>query len=226
VTPPSEPLIRRLRGLVARRGESVDAFSARIGMPSGHLQAALDGISPMTVDELVAILEALDLGHDELAAALRQGADPLPYEAPFGLEDDLDDDLDDEPDLASALDPTDNQVRQLFEVGFGLQCDFFFHAAVSRLEGSGVPRAVLERYRDGLLPIKLDALYHRYNEPRYEPAGVRLMLSFDSVYDCFFPWDAIQRITFSPVAPEPPTQQPEPEPEPPGRKAPFLRLVE
>jgi len=217
VSTPGQQSIQRLRSSLIDAGLSTGDLAARAELPLSQVQAMLDGIRPVTVDELAALAQALDLS----LADLFEPADALPYEAP----DLAVDTLDEEPDLDAALDPTGNQPMQLFQVGFGLGCDFFFHALSGELSGSGIPSAVLDRYRDGILPIKLDAAFHRYNDPRYTPAGIHLKLSFDDVYDCFFPWTAVQRIIFSPVAPEP-EPEPGPEPEPEPRKAPFLRLVE
>jgi hypothetical protein len=172
----------------------------------------------MTVDELILLTQALELSPADLGLPSDDAYDPP------------DVDLTEEGDvgLGAAIDPFGNQPRQLFEVGFALGCDFFFRAAVDQLEGSGVPPAVLERYAGGDLPIKLDAQYHRYNEPRFENDGLGIKLSFDDVYECFFPWSAFRQIVFFP-APPPVVPEPEPEPEepPPGKgRPPFLRLVE
>lgn len=207
--------IGRLRFSVAENGLSTDELAMRAGLPAGHVQAMLDGIRPATLDELDALAQALDLSVVDL---LQEPVD-LPYDAPDGGADLSLNLPDGAPDLELALDPAGNQPMQLFQVGFGLGCDFFFHATAADLGESGIPSGVLQRYRDGILPIKLDAAFHRYNEPRYTPEGIHLKLSFDDVYDCFFAWTAIQRVIFSPVAPEP-------EPEPEARKVPFLRLVE
>lgn len=160
-------------------------------------------------------------------------ANELPYDSPFDADTPYDApsgtlDLDSEEIyLDDALDPEGNQVRQLFEVGFGLGCTFFFQAKTALLQESGVPRAVLERYADRELPIQLDAAYHAYNEPEYTTHGVTLKLSFDAIYTCTFPWAAITRLAFFPEPPPEPEPEPEEEEEPPsGGRPPFLRLVE
>ena len=213
---PGQQVVQHLRNACVEAGVSAAELASRTDIPTAQVQAMLDGIRAVTIDELAALASALDV---ELADLL-PGREPEPYDIPDFVAPAFDR-LTDEPDLEEVLDPGGNQGQQLFQVGFGLGCDFFFHALTSELAGSGIPSAVLGRYREGILPIKLDAAYHRYNEPRYTTEGIHLKLSFDDVYDCFFPWSAIQRIIFSPVAPEP-----EPEPEPERPKAPFLRLVE
>lgn len=239
MTTPSEPLLHQLRALAEARGLSAERLAVRAGLDPGELSATLHGERAMTVDQLILITQALDLTPEELGLPseptgprpVAADDEPLPYDAPG---DPIDDNLDDGPDLSVAsdasngpdeldlaVDPYDNHIRQLFQVGFALGCDFFFHADASELTDSGVPAAVLERYKSSVLPIKLDAAYHQYNDPRYERAGLWLKLSFDDVYDCYFPWSAVKRVIFSPIAPEP-----EPEPDKPKGPAPFLRLVE
>jgi len=174
----------------------------------------------MTVDELILLTQALDLEPRDVGLTLQGDYDP-PGPAAAEAE---------EPALAIAdvLDPFGNQARQIFEVGFTLGCDFFFRAAADQLAESGVPASVLARYDGGDLPIKLDAQYHSYNEPRFEREGLWIKLSFDDVYECLFPWASFRQIVFFPSAP-PAEPEPEPEPEePPAGKprAPFLRLVE
>ena len=99
-----------------------------------------------------------------------------------------------------------------------------FITKIDALGSSGVPAAVLAQYKNGVLPIRLDAAYHRYNAPRYDDGGVTLTLSFDALYDCRFPYLAFQQVVFFP---EPATAQPTPEPEPPAPDdaRPTLRLV-
>lgn len=218
MTGPSQPLLQHLRALIGDRGLSTGELAERSGISAPHLLAALSGISPMTVDELLLITQALELDPTDLVQL--DGGDADLYDLPLGDAPSLD-----EPALADALDPSGNHIMQLFEVGFGLGCDFFFHADGSQLGESGLPRSVEERYRSTVLPIKLDAAFHVYNEPRYSPEGIHLKLSFDDVYDCFFPWSSVQRVIFTPLPPPEP-DQPEPHDDPSTPSAPFLRLVE
>ena len=140
--------------------------------------------------------------------------------------DDDDDDDDDELSPAAAVDPFGNQPRQLIEIAFGLGCDFLFLARITDLGSSGIPEAVLRRYENREIPIKLDAAYHSYNKPIYTDETLTLTLSFDSLYDCTFPWASIRQVIFSPVTPEAPAKKPEPPKDTTSPKKPFLRLVE
>ncbi|TVQ91878.1 MAG: XRE family transcriptional regulator [Deltaproteobacteria bacterium] len=215
---PSTPLLQDLRQRIAERGVATKDLARVTGILPPQLDAILSGISPMTVDELLTIGEALELSPADFGWLDPEHEQPL-YDAVFDEEEDFS-------DLVSTLDPAGNHAWQLFEIGFGLGCDFFFHADGQQLEGSGLPQSVIERYRASVLPIKLDAAYHVYNEPRYSAEGIELKLSFDEVYDCFFPWTAVQRVIFSPLPPpEPPSPQPDEEDDEPAG-APFLRLVE
>ncbi len=121
-----------------------------------------------------------------------------------------------------------NQAEQLFKFGFALGVDMHFLAQASMLKESGLPETVLERFPD-LLPIKLDAAFHRFNKPRYFPEGLQLSLSFDTIRTCLFPWEAIRQVSFFPEPPIVETTEPadSDSPRKPGRgKAPpALRLV-
>lgn len=185
----------------------------------------------MTVDELILLSQALSLSPEDLGVEVPEGAtaeedEDQPYDPPelgtVGLP---------EPqgvavELEDVVDPFGNHARQLFEVGFSLGCTFFFLAKADQLAESGVPASVLGRYADGDLPIQLDAAYHPYNEPRFEPAGVHLKLSFDAIYECYFPWTAIHRVTFFPELVEDDDETSGDEADDSGKGAPFLRLVE
>lgn len=214
---PSEPLLRWLRKLLQERKLTAAGLAEGAGIERQRVRHLLSGGEAMTVDELLQITKALDLSPTDfgLAADLPPGSEeepPAPEEVPQGL-------------LQQALDPYGNQPRQLFEVGFALGLDFLFLVKADELSGSGVPVAVLDRYAGRDLPIKLDAAYHQYNEPRYEEDGVSLTLSFDSLYQCRFPWSAIRQLIFFPAAPLTPTED-EPEEEEAAPKRPHLRLVE
>ena len=114
----------------------------------------------------------------------------------------------------------------MFRTAFALGCDFFFLAEAAQLEDSGVPGHVLKQYDGQELPIKLDAAYHSYNEPRYHSESITLTLSFDQLYECTFPYSSVKRFVLFPVPFEAPTQ-PEPPPEEPEDRSsvPHLRLV-
>lgn len=223
---PSAPLVERLGQILESRGLSVAALALRTGIHRDRLQPVLNGTEAMTVDELIQLSQGLELAPEDLVLDGVPEPDMLPYEPPSASVDSLFAEEDVELSVIDAVDPMGNHVRQLFEVGFGLGCTFFFQAETSQLQDSGVPAAVLKQYRGGEVPIQLDAAYHAYNEPEFDAHGVTMKLSFDAVYTCTFPWSSIQRIAFFPEVPEPEDEPEEDDDEPPSGGPPFLRLVE
>lgn len=219
---PSEPLLRWLRQLLQQRKLTAPGLAEQAGIERARVRQILAGSDPMTVDELLQISKALSLSPADLGLAGGEPSDVMPpvVDEPAPLDDEI---------LGTplALDPLGNHPRQLFEVAFALGCDFLFLIQTKDLVDSGVPKAVLDRYGDRDLPIKLDAAYHGYNNPRYDDAGIALTLSFDSLYECRFPWTSIHQFVFYPAPPAPPPPE-EPEEEEPPKKPgrPFLRLVE
>lgn len=207
----TDNLLGLLRRLMQQRGIQVAALAEKTGIARGHLRKVLTGSQPMLVDELVAVSTALDIQPHELGVAdVTQLADadvPVPP--------------------AQAIDPFGNHTEQLFKIGFALGCDFAFVARADALADSGVPAPVLAKSPSGKLAFTLDARYHPDNDPRYDPEGITLTLSFDRLVDCRFPYASVVQMSFSPVAAE--RIEPESEPEPteekkkPGR--PHLRLV-
>jgi hypothetical protein len=135
--------------------------------------------------------------------------------------------------LAEAPDALGNLPRQVLQLGFALGIDLFVLLDVRQLAGSNVPPAVLQRFPD-TLPIKLEARYHAHNRPRYRDDTLEIVLSFDALYTCTFPWTAFREVRFllpeEPLRVAPPTSGPEtpapPEPDPPRPGGgPFLRVV-
>jgi hypothetical protein len=252
---PSDPLLRWMRERMQERKLSTAALAMSAGLPASRVRHVLSGQEPMTIDELLLFGKALDISPadfgalpDGLEVTEEDTADApraaKPTTRPFlremeTIEEDFEDELDDafdnaddedddEDELspAAAVDPFGNHPRQLIEIAFGLGCDFLFLARASDLADSGVPEAVLRRYDNREIPIKLDAAYHQYNKPIYTDETLTLTLSFDALYECTFPWASIRQVIFFPVPPEAPAKKPEPPPENVGPKKPFLRLVE
>lgn len=207
-----EPLLALLRKAMERREVTVAELAQRAGMERARLRRVLKGSEPLTVAELMTLSATLELKPEDLGLpGTPEGVDLVPDGPSLGIA---------QAPFVPVVDPMGHITEQLFRIAFSLGCDFFFLADTTQLEGSGIPDAVLSRYRGKDFPIKLDAAYHRHNAPRYEPSGVHLRLSFDRVVDCHFPWSAIRQVVFFPPAPDP---VPEPAPIP---IRPRLRLVE
>ncbi|MBA2321954.1 MAG: helix-turn-helix transcriptional regulator [Deltaproteobacteria bacterium] len=207
---PSDPLLDWLRKKLDEKGMNTARIAEVAGLPRARVRKLLVGAEPMLVDELLAITKALELTPTELAAA-GEISDPEPPGLRVAHEEE-------EPE-GPRVDAWGNQPRQLFEVAFALGCDFFFLLDGAQLEGTKLPASVIAQYRGRDLPIKLDAKYHAYNDPKYDDASITLSLSFDALYTCRFPWSAIKQVIFFPVAPEPD------EPDEPDAPGPQLRLV-
>lgn len=220
---PSEPLLDWIRNHIKAKGLNTAALAEKAGLPRGRTRKILGGSEPMELDEFLLLSQALDITPQDL------GLGEVEVE---GLEEP-------EEEPASELrvaapheeqrlevNPWGNQVEQSFRFAFELGCDFLFQAAADELEGSGLPRKVLETWAGREVPIKLDAAYHQYNNPRYDPGGITLTLSFDALYECRFPWSAIRTVLLFPAPPEPELEpELEEEEEPAAKGAPFLRLV-
>lgn len=203
----SDPVLSWLRTLIEKRGMNTAEVAQKAKLPRARVRKILTGTEPMWVDELLQISTALEVSPSDMG--LPEGTpEALPESDPEALPHVA---------LPVKVDAWGNHPEQLFQVAFGLGCDFYFAAEVAQLADSGVPQNVRDQYRDGNLGIRLDAMFHKANAPRYEPEAITLTLSFDQLYDCRFPWTSIQQIVFFPLRPEPPVQE-----EP---KKPHLRLV-
>jgi len=216
---PSEQLVRFIREKAQEKGLNTAALAAAVDMSRPELKHVLAGNTPLTVDLLVGLSAALDLGPEDLAAAGMSGTDAEmaeaekePVASPIRKRQTL-------TDLPS-LDPYGNHAEQILRLGFALGCDIHLVLHSDRLEDTGVPEATIEQFPD-LLPIKLDAEYHHHNDPRFTPGGVQLVLSFDALYTAVLPWEAFAQITLIPIEPELGDV-----PEPPSGQHPHLRLID
>lgn len=214
---PSDPLLAWLRKHLDRKGWNTARVAEEAGLDRARVRKVLAGHEPMLVDELLAISRSLELTPADMAGV--DLPEPVPgaeavqlHVADEGLDDTL-----------PRVDPWGNQPEQLVRVAFLLGCDFLVAFDTTQLDGSGVPEATLVSYRGKSkdLAIKFDAAFHKYNQPRYDPLGLTVQLSFDAVYTCRFPWTAFRQVIFFPVASEP-TDEPEELPTP---GVPHLRLV-
>lgn len=215
---PSEPLLKWLRTTIQERNLTTASVAADAKLPRQRVRKVLTGKEDMTVDELLTITQSLGLTPEELGlAGVEIAEEPEPVEVAAVPA------TPDTPDAGVRVDRWGNQPAQLLRAAFDLGCDVLFVTDTAALEGSGVPEATLASYKGRALPIKLDALYHKHNQPEFEPSGLSVTLSFDTLRRCHFPWTAIQQVVFFPAPPE------EPEPEetevPDEEPVPFLRLV-
>ena len=217
---PSEPLLSWLRELIRKRGLNTAAVADRAKLPRARVRQLLAGTEPMLVDELMRLSEALSIAPSDMG--LPDPGEDGPVGPPLPLP----------PEPPDPFDAFGNHPEQIFRMAFGLGIDFFFLCDAAELGDSGVPGHVLNQYKGRELPIKLDAAYHSYNDPRYSPLGLTLTLSFDQLYECTFPWKAVKQFILFPLAPVAPAE-PDPEggdddsdeDEPPSKGVPHLRLV-
>lgn len=213
---PSAPLLQVLRDLVKKKGLTSASVADSTGIDRKRARRVLAGKDPMTVDELLLFGNALDLSPEDLAFPLPEApAEPMPT---IGLASASAAEVPEAEDDRIDLDMWGNHPEQLFRTAFKLSIDFLVLLDTAYLVDSGIPKTVLRQYNGKDLPLKFDAAYHPYNAPRYGDDAVTVSLSFDSVYDCTFPWAAFKQFVFYPAAPEP-----DEEPEEPER--PTLRLV-
>lgn len=196
-----------------RRGRTVADVAQQAALDRGRLRRVLKGTDGLLVDELITLSQVLQLAPSDLGV----DADDIPAAATAapGLRL-VDVDAPAQVAPSVSVDPWGNHVEQLFRVGFGLACDFFFLSDAAQLMESGVPDSVLSRFRGKDLPIKLDAAFHRHMDPQYGEHGIRLVLSFDTLRACTFPWAAVRQVVFFPAPVEAAPVEPE---------RPKLRLV-
>lgn len=204
---PSDPMLAFLRDAVRRKALTTQALSEKTGLDRSVLKRRLAGTEAMTLDDLVLLSQALELTMDELPGPAGGGVATVS-------------DTDDEPE---GPDPTGNLPLQVVRLAFALGIDVMLMFDAKQLGGSGVPDAVLSRFAE-ILPIRLEARFHRHNKPVFGPDGFQCVLSFDRLYTCEFPWTAFRQVHFVLPVEEPVVPEPEPEPPKPAGK-PFLRVV-
>lgn len=218
---PGEQVVRWLRSELDRKGLNVPALAAMMGRPRTSVRRLFSGSVAMTIDDLFEIVEALDLNLNDLVRLEAMPDVPevedIPEAAPavVGLVV-----PDEEPSVLTAHAPTGNQSELLFRVAFEAEMDIVFSAKTEDLQDSGVPVTVLDQYKGRHLTIRLDAAYRHHQQPEFEEDGLRVRLSFDQIYSCFFPWTCIARFFFEPEAPDVPDPGDENE-----DTGPTLRLV-
>ena len=219
MTRPSDPLLTWLRKHLADRGWNTARLAQAAGIERARARKILAGTEPMWVDELLGITRALELSPHDLEGVDLPDPSSSPATAPLRMA------AAGEAVPVTAVNPWGNQPEQLVRVAFAMGCDFFLLIDTAQLVDSGVPAAVLAQYRGRDLPIKLDAAYHPYNQPRYSPADLTLTLSFDALYDCRLPWSAFKQVIFFPLPPDPEPPATAEEAPAPAPGVPHLRLV-
>jgi len=214
-TRPSAPLLALLRDTSKKKGLNTAALAQAANIDRKRLKHVLTGREPLTVDELIQISEAMEIGPEDLGMA-------IPDVETDTTEATLESLSSPEECLEPNVNPYGNHAEQILQVGFALGCDVFFLVDGKQLEGTGVPKSIQQRFADQM-PIRLEAAYHRHNDPKYLPEGLQVRLSFDAVYTCTFSWSSIRQITLFPAPPSEP-EPPEVEEEQPPMGG-HLRLV-
>lgn len=226
---PSEPILEWLRNTIKTKGVTVAALADASGEKRAVVRRVLAEQEPLTVDQLIQWTKVLELGMEDFAgisSVMQQepsapGQPKVMGRAPMRVAGTEAESV--EEDDRFTVDPFGMQAEQAIRLAFAMGVDFAFIADSAQLQGTGVPETVLARHPERLL-IKLDAAYHRYNEPRYAEDDLTLTLSFDTVRVCRFPWSSLLQVTYFVEPPPPITPEPE-EPEP-SRGRPTLRLVQ
>lgn len=236
---PSEPLLVFLRDAIRRKGLSTVVLAEKLGRNRSELKRALSGSEPMTLDDLVVLSQALELTAAELGIGgasppaempevvpLRGGVRAADEEdssvvRPFGVAED--DEVEDTPpvDDVAGPDPLGNLAKQTLQFGYALGVDIFVVFDAKQLGESGVPVPVLKRFPEQF-PVKFEARVHRLQRPVFGEDAFEVLLSFDRLYPCVFPWTAFRQVTFT-LPEEAPEPAPTPKPDPATR--PTLRVV-
>jgi len=230
---PSEAILRWFRDTLKAKDMNTAALANKVGAKRASVRNVLAGREPLTVDQLVLWGQALELKLEDLV-----GVDmpELPEEPEASEEVDAEDiagamgptllrAAPEEPSDKYEVDPYGLQGEQAVRFAFAMGVDFAFVVDSSQLADSGVPEATVKANPKRLL-IKLDAAFHRHNAPEFTDDELIVVLSFDALYTCTFPWSAVVQVVYFIEPPPPTTKKRDDPPEPPengGR--PMLRLV-
>ena len=124
---------------------------------------------------------------------------------------------------SSAPNPIRDLLTLAVEHHIPTQCVFKLDA----LDGSGIPRQVIERFRDeGFLPLFFqpgDLSFDTRMRIVFTPTHVEMRLSFDALYACRIPWRAFHFLGYHLTGAVADVVAPPPEP---TRGPPGLRLVD
>jgi len=226
---PSEAILRWFRDTLKTKDMNTAALANKVGAKRSTVRNVLAGREPLTVDQLVLWGQALELQLEDLVGV------EVP-ELPDPLDVDPDDsDAPGGPTLLRAapeetsekyeVDPYGLQGEQALRFAFAMGVDFAFVVDSAQLADSGVPEATVKANPKRLL-IKLDAAFHRHNAPEFTDDGLTVVLSFDALYTCTFPWSAVVQVVYFIEPPPPKPREEEDEPPPPEKGGrPMLRLV-
>ncbi len=214
-----------LRDALLKRGVSTTDLAARAGLSRAELKRRLAGHADLSIDEFLAIAQALELQKDMAALmGMEAAAEELPLHAgeesvsavhtlQGGVAAD------------DGIDAFGNPSRELVRAGFLFGLDMFLHYSVAAIKQSGVPESVLARFPE-TLPIRLESQWHRHNRAEFRDDELQVTLSFDALRVCTFPWSALRSVAFTLPNEPAPTPVPPPEVSPPAGPRPTLRLVE
>ena len=221
MTGPSNQMLQLINQIIQQKGINSARLAAELGMERKVVKRLLRGEIELTVNQLFALTECLDLQESDLA---QMGLALNLPESGSGSATVNDEDKRSN-EHSWQPDPNGNATMQLVRMGFELGTTIFLLLDSSQLTLSGIPSATLDHFKPKL-PIRLDPEFHHYNEPRFRKGGLELKLSFDQVYDCFLPWSAFEQVTFY-VDEEPESESESSEEGKPEEStgAPFLRLV-
>ncbi len=222
---PSEAMIRLLREMMQKKAVNTASLARQTGIDRARLKHLLAGTETLTVDDFVTLAQGLGLSPQDMGLPMGVAQEEEPDEPEVPVLRAVS--RRERPVQTFEPDPYGNHTEQAMRLGFALGCDMFFITDAKLLGESGIPRSVLARYPEHL-PIRLDAAYHKHNDPQFLPTGLQINLSFDSLCTCTFPWAAFKQVTFFPLPPsDTPTEEPEEEEEkkPTPRRG-HLRLIE
>lgn len=218
---PSQYILEGLLAILREKQLTTSALAKQVGKSKREVKSILSGQTPLTVDDLSTITQALDIKDADLQRFMN-----VPITQDLDDEEHESDALVMEMTKTDEVEPEENWVpnpvgvhsMQALKVGFALGCNLFFIANTRDLQDSGIPEAVLKQYGDKL-PIRLDSEYFHHYRPEYFDDGLEIRLSFDAVYTCFFPWHVFEQVTFF-------VDDDEVEANDPVIKGPTLRIID
>ena len=214
-----------LRTKMEQSGLNTAALAKEADLKRPEVRKLLSGRNEVTLTQLIALSSALGVGLSELPwGGDSSGATDAVAMMKTGVggRGHMKEVFENAPVM---VDPFGIQGEQAFRLAFGLGVDFIFVADTDQLEDSGIPLTVLEKSPNEIV-LRLDAAFHRHNDPQFTPEGVCLVLSFDTLHTCRIPWSAITKVVFQldPIDPLPESPS-EPDDDVAKTFGPGLRLL-